>query len=175
MSVLVQDLLTLSRGGERASTATPVSLPMLTHDVVIRLLPLANDHTVHLVEGASVEDLFVFVNQEEVSRAVVNIIKNAILYNRPGGSVTVSLAKKGSQAELTIQDTGIGMTPEEVSHAFDRFYRAEQSRSRETGGSGLGLSIAKSVVEAASGSLSLVSTKEKGTTVTILLPIHIAS
>jgi signal transduction histidine kinase len=87
----------------------------------------------------------------------VNLISNGIKYTPEGGRVTVSLVRTGDDAELRVRDTGIGIPAEHLPHIFDRFYKADASRAGVTGGSGLGLSIVKAIVERHGGTISVAS------------------
>jgi signal transduction histidine kinase len=101
---------------------------------------------------------------------VSNLLNNAIVYNRPGGSVVLKTNVISGLATLEIQDTGRGMSSEEQSHLFERFYRAEEARSRDTGGSGLGLAICKSIADSHGGKLTITSTEDVGTFIRFTIP-----
>ena len=102
-----------------------------------------------------------------------NLLANAIHHTPPGGEIIVSSAIEGEQIALTIRDTGEGIPPEQLPHLFDRFYRVEPSRERDTGGSGLGLAIVKALVEIHQGKVLAESAgHDKGSTFTVILPIH---
>lgn len=101
---------------------------------------------------------------------IYNLCDNAIKYNRPGGSVEVSVTQSGSEAAVTVADTGIGIAPEDQARVFERFYRADKSRSKESGGTGLGLSIVKHAVQYHHGSIDLRSTPGEGTTIKVTFP-----
>ena len=98
---------------------------------------------------------------------VYNLCDNAIKYNNPGGSVKVTVAQKSSKVLLSVQDTGIGISPEHQEKVFERFYRVDKSHSRQSGGTGLGLSIVKHAVAYHKAEIQLESTPGKGTTITI--------
>ena len=106
---------------------------------------------------------------------LTNILDNALRYTPEDGRVVISTKQNGDQVEITIQDSGDGVTPEDAAHLFDRFYRADESRTRDSehdaGGSGLGLAIAKSIVEMHKGKIWAESEKGKGLKVIIQLPI----
>ncbi len=107
----------------------------------------------------------------DMARLVLNLLKNAVDYNTRGGSVSVTLSKDGSQAVLVIQDTGIGMSEKDLSHIFDRFYKADSSRTQtnETG-SGLGLSIVNEILLEHKGTVAVESKQGIGTTFTLRFP-----
>ncbi len=99
-----------------------------------------------------------------------NLLTNAVKYSEQGGSVDVTLTQSENHIRVTVRDHGIGMTEDETKHAFERFYRADQARTRGPKGSGLGLSIAKEIIELHGGRIDLDSTLGTGTTVTVILP-----
>lgn len=101
---------------------------------------------------------------------VYNLCDNAIKYNHPGGSVRVRTAVEEGNALLTVSDTGIGIPPDQQERIFERFYRVDKSRSKEAGGTGLGLSIVKHAVIIHHGEITLYSSPEAGTTVTVRFP-----
>ena len=96
-------------------------------------------------------------------RAVYNLVENAIKYNRPNGSVTVSVKEKNGQAMILVKDTGIGISPENQKKIFDPFFRVDKSRSRAMGGAGLGLALVRRVVDIVGGEIAVKSTLGKGT------------
>ena len=112
-----------------------------------------------------------FANQPALERLFMTVLDNAIKYTSPGGHVSLSLHLENSQAIVEVADTGIGIAEKDLPHVFERFYRADQARSRETRGSGLGLSIAKWIAETHNGSIDLHSQLGQGTRVTIRLPL----
>ena len=105
-----------------------------------------------------------------VYEIIYNLCDNAIKYNRPGGSVEVRVTQSESEAAVTVADTGIGIAPEDQARVFERFYRADKSRSKESGGTGLGLSIVKHAVQYHHGSIDLKSTPSEGTTIKVTFP-----
>jgi heavy metal sensor kinase len=117
------------------------------------------------------EDVMFKGNEELLRRMIVNLIDNAIRYTPAGGSVSVKFLCEESCARLVVSDTGIGIPPESIERVFDRFYRVEDSRTRASGGSGLGLSIVKLAAEAHRGSVNLVSEANNGSTFTVSLPL----
>ena len=110
-------------------------------------------------------------NEELLIRLLWNLIDNAIKYTPTKGKVRISLKREDSTALFVIADTGIGIDADEIPKIFDRFYRVDKSRSRKLGGSGLGLSISKWIVELHGGSISVESEIDKGSTFTVALPL----
>ena len=102
---------------------------------------------------------------------VFNLMENGIKYNRPGGTLTVRLIQEADDAVLTVEDTGLGIPEEACARIFDRFYRVDKSRSRSTGGSGLGLSIVHSLVISNGGTIQVTSKVNVGTQFTLRFPL----
>ena len=115
----------------------------------------------------------IYINGDEsqLVRLVSNLVANALQYTLAGGKVTVTLTLEDQQALIQVQDTGIGIAIADQAQLFDRFYRVSPDRSWHTGGAGLGLAIAKAIVEAHRGSIQVMSALGKGSTFTIRLPL----
>ncbi|MCL4516729.1 MAG: ATP-binding protein [Firmicutes bacterium] len=121
-----------------------------------------------------------------MSRVLHNLLFNAYKYTESGGRVAVTAAiarglrletrpdrggRVGLEVRLSVADTGIGIAPEALSHIFERFYRADESRARDTGGTGIGLTIAKELVEAQGGRIEVESRQGRGSMFTVVLPV----
>lgn len=171
MQDAVERLLALARAEDtdRADTAT-VPLQPLFDDIVSWLAPMAQKREVRVVVEA--EPLDVKGDPAELREAVGNVVTNAILYNRPGGSVTISTRSSATVARIEVIDTGIGIPADAIAHVFDRFFRVDKARSREVGGSGLGLSIAQAIVQAHGGTIFCTSEEGTGSVFVISLPRH---
>lgn len=119
------------------------------------------------VLGASA---FIYADKDRVSQVITNILSNAVKYTPDGGHIRIEV--KGSEFDgiVSIQDDGIGISQKDIPFVFERFYRTDQSRSRKTGGAGIGLTIAKSIVEAHRGNISIESQENKGSRFTVTLP-----
>lgn len=168
MSRLVDDLLALARAD--AGIPLPddeVALAPLVAGVVERTRAIAGDRLVSATIVA--DDAVVRGSPELIRRLVENLTHNAVKYTRDAGAVSVSLVEEGARAVITVADDGVGMTSEELAHAFDRFWRSD--RSREEPGSGLGLAIAKMVAEAHGGAIDAASQPGAGSTFTVRLPL----
>ncbi|MGQ3480349.1 sensor histidine kinase [Paenibacillus sp. TY11] len=122
----------------------------------------------------TVEVDIVEVNADEdlMGQVWVNLLHNAIKFTPQAGSISVSLSSNGDQAVICIADTGQGINEQDQQRIFERFYKADQSRARTAGGSGLGLSIAYKITEMHTGSISVSSKEGEGTAFTVLLPLH---
>ena len=105
-------------------------------------------------------------------RAVYNLVENAIKYNRPNGSVTVSVKEKNGQAMVLVTDTGIGISPENQKKIFDPFFRVDKSRSRAMGGAGLGLALVDSIAKEHGGTVNVLESSEAGSTIALMLPVE---
>ncbi|MDD2498694.1 MAG: ATP-binding protein [Desulfitobacteriaceae bacterium] len=110
-----------------------------------------------------------YADRNRIKQAIRIFIDNALKYTPPGGEITVTLGHEGDFLAISIKDTGIGMTKEELNHIFDRFYRSEQSRTKEKGGHGLGLAIAKIIILGHQGKIKVRSKVGTGSEFTILL------
>jgi signal transduction histidine kinase len=174
MSRIVNDLLLLSRideNGEQHRNLAKVDLGQTIEAVADRLKPLADQHGVSIDFVRPTPQLELLTDTNLLQNALVNVIKNAIIYNKAQGLVKINLAAGAGKYKITVADTGIGISQTDLARIFDRFYRAEPSRSRETGGSGLGLSIVQAAVKNLGGTIDIESEPDRGTTVSIALPI----
>lgn len=127
------------------------------------------------LETSIEEDIQVSMDKDRLKQIMNNLLSNSIKHLKDNGKVTVSLSNSQNNIIITVEDNGVGIKEEDLPHIFERFYKADTSRSKETGGAGLGLAITKSLVEAHSGSIHVESKFGEGTKFTILLPIDIAS
>lgn len=109
-------------------------------------------------------------DRDKISQVVVNLLSNALKYTPPGGMVQVSVEGADDVTRIAVRDNGTGIPPEDLPHIFERFYRADRSRNRLTGGAGIGLTIAKAIVDAHKGSIQVHSKVGEGTEFTITLP-----
>ena len=106
-----------------------------------------------------------------LNRVFMNLVDNAVKYNREGGSVRLSVERRDRIARVLVTDTGPGIPPEHLPKLFRRFYRVDPARSRQNGGTGLGLALVKSYVEALGGTISVRSLLQEGTTFTLEFPL----
>ena len=117
------------------------------------------------------EPVNIMGNSDRVEQMLINLIENAIKYNKPGGSVTVQVFSNGEEANIAISDTGIGIAEENLPRLFERFYRVDKGRSRQMGGTGLGLAIVKHIVRSMNGEIEVHSKLGEGTEFLITLPL----
>ncbi len=179
MSRLVSDVLALSRSDESEMPnlgLIKVDVVAFVRSLVKSLQSVAEAKLVQLaIESSSVESAYVFANEDMLLQTLRNLIQNAIIYNVPQGQVQISIATEAKRVRITIVDTGIGISASDLDQIFERFYRVDKSRSRQTGGSGLGLSIVRAHLERMKGTLEIQSELGKGTRITVFLPLESAS
>lgn len=172
MRSIVEGLLTLARADAKtiALKREPVSLTAISDEIVRLYKPLAEKQNV-IVIVESEGDVVVTGDKERLKELISNLVTNAIRYNKPNGKVTVKLASDQGRGVLTVDDTGIGIPSEDLPHIFERFYRVDKARSRDIGGFGLGLAIAKWIAEAHNGQINVTSQIGKGSRFIITLPV----
>ena len=172
ISTLVEGLLLLARSdaGVLKADRTSVDLNLLTEEVLGQAAPLARLKSVSLKLGA-LEPLTVSGDFALLRRLLLNLVDNGIKYTPPGGVVKVSISRSGDTAVLAVQDTGPGIPAEEQQKVFQRFYRSPEARASGQGGSGLGLSIVKSIADAHHGGIELVSPSDGGSIFRVFLPL----
>jgi signal transduction histidine kinase len=134
------------------------------------LRPIADSRGIKMTVKAEGE-CYVFSSEDELLQLIINLMENAIKYNNDGGSVYVNAARSGDNVVFTVDDTGVGVPESDLPHIFDRFYRVDKARSREAGGSGLGLSIVKATVTELHGTVDAHRREEGGMSFRICLPV----
>ena len=172
LSLLVNDLFQVSQldaGGLPLKFET-ASLIDLISDTLESFSAQAEQRQVHLSGYAAPEVDPLSFDVQHMGRVLNNLVSNALRYTSPGGSVFIQAERLPGMVVVTIRDTGEGIPSEDLPHVFERFYRGEKSRSRASGGAGLGLAIAKGIVEAHGGTISVKSIPEAGTDFTFTLP-----
>jgi signal transduction histidine kinase len=172
MTRLADDLLLLSREDARLEPAArgPVRLDKLVCGVAEHMEVVATEAGLKLKVGG-LPPVSVLGDADGLRQVFFNLLDNAVKYTRPGGSVAVAGRQEGPSAIIEVSDTGIGIPPECLPRVFDRFFRVDKSRSRQMGGAGLGLSIAKALVERHGGRIEAESSTGKGSTFRVSLPI----
>ncbi|MBX3315035.1 MAG: HAMP domain-containing histidine kinase [Actinobacteria bacterium] len=169
MGDLVEDLLRLARLDEgRPLRLAPVSLDQVNRDAALDAAAVDADRPVTVRPGPPVSAV---ADDALVRQVVANLLTNVRVHTPPGTHVTLSTEVDGQEAVLTVADDGPGMAPEHAARAFERFYRADASRDRHTGGSGLGLSIVGAVLDAHGGRAEIDSAPGRGTTVRLRFPV----
>lgn len=151
-----------------------VSLEELVDEVFCDLDPIAEKAGISIhFNDSSNQDLHSDVTGSYVLlyRAVYNLVENAIKYNRPHGSVSVSVKQENGQAMVLVTDTGIGISPENQKKIFDPFFRVDKSRSRAMGGAGLGLALVDSIAKEHRGTVKVLESSSAGSTIVLMLPV----
>jgi heavy metal sensor kinase len=173
MTKLVDDLLVLARADsdEDDVRGQSIDLGSVLLETYERTQILAKPKAIHVSENISPEAIEVNGDGQALSRLFLILVDNAVKYTPDRGSVKIELSQDGNWAVAAIQDTGIGIAPEDQPYIFDRFWRADKVRSREIGGTGLGLSIARWVVRQHRGNIDVRSEPGKGSTFTVRIPL----
>jgi len=176
LSKLVDDLhqLTLAEAGKLKLDRSPVDLVPLLDRIIDMLKPEAEERQIEMVRSYPAQKLNVLVDSNRMTQVFYNLLVNAMQHTSSGGRISIRVTDSSHDesrfASVSIADTGVGIAAEQLPYLFDRFYRAEESRSRHTGGMGLGLAIAKEFVEAHQGFISVQSEVGRGTQFTVNLP-----
>ena len=189
MSQIVEDLLLLSRAdtGEVRLNIEDINLTEILNEVVTQMDRLAQSKGLYLSTSNHHQDIHIFGDALRIRELFINLIENGIKYTEEGGSIHITLQKENTPpvrsqsdweegekrgfAKVIISDTGIGIAKEDQERIFSRFFRVDKARSRERGGSGLGLSICKWIVEAHQGEIVVKSELGKGSSFIVKLPL----
>ncbi|MBR5521583.1 MAG: PAS domain S-box protein [Oscillospiraceae bacterium] len=149
--------------------AIHVSMDDVVRQAVQRVYPMAEKQSIEI--NCSLEEIEILADESQIYQLADNLISNAIKYNRQGGFVNITLERQEDEAVFTVEDTGIGIPSEDLDKIFERFYVVDKSRNKNISSSGLGLAIAKHIVKAHNGHISVKSTLGKGTKFTVKLPV----
>ena len=170
---LINDILSISKleSGDDDVIIERLRLDKMAFDVADMLAIHATEKEVSINCHLNRTPVYVMGNSDRVEQMLINLIENAIKYNKPGGSVTVQVFSNGVEANVAISDTGIGIAQENLPRLFERFYRVDKGRSRQMGGTGLGLAIVKHIVRSMNGEIEVHSTLDEGTEFLITLPL----
>ncbi len=175
LSELISDLqmLTVVDSEQPVLQPAAVDLAAETKNLLARMTPMFTEKGVALsVTGAT--SGWVFGDRKLLLRAVTNLVSNALKYTEAGGTVKVDIQATSSELIITVSDTGQGIPEADLPYIFDRFYRADPSRARSTGGSGIGLALVKEIVEAHQGSIGVESQVNQGSTFRLVLPRYVS-
>lgn len=169
---LVDDVrvLTLAEARQLPIHIQTVEAASLLKQAAEHFVPLADERSVTLNVIAPPTALWVQADPDRAAQVLRNLISNALRHTPPGGAVTLSVEQTSAGVRFVVQDTGEGIAPEDLPFVFDRFYRGDKSRARSTGGAGLGLAIAKSLVEMMGGQIGVQSTLGEGARFWFTLP-----
>jgi len=171
---LVHDLQELSRveAGAYELNLRPTAPERLVEGVVARLGYQFEDKGVALAVDMRSDLPPIRADEDRIGQVLLNLVGNALQYTPSGGEVRLSARREGDRVRFSVEDTGIGISPEHLPHVFERFYRVDKSRSRAGGGSGIGLTIARHLVEAHGGQIQAASDgPSQGSTFSFTLPI----
>lgn len=173
MTRIVKDLLTLSRldNGRMEMQMADMSLKDAAESAVKAMKIDAEGHGLSFTSAIPENMPEVVGDKGRIQQVIINLISNAVKYNRPDGSIEVTGGAEDGYAFISVRDTGLGIPKADLPHIFDRFYRVDKARSRKMGGTGLGLAIAKEIVEAHGGKITFDSVYGKGSCVTVFLPV----
>ena len=167
---MTQKLLTLSKADAQTTCEHEVvDLGETVRRVFRMLVPLADRTQIHLTASLD-RGCYVLSMEDDAYQIIFNLVENGIKYNHAGGSVHVTVRHTQDEAELLVEDTGMGIPQDAIEHIFERFYRVDKARSRQAGGSGLGLSIVHELVERNFGTIEVSSKEGEGTKFTVRMP-----
>ncbi|ACB52727.1 two-component sensor histidine kinase [Crocosphaera subtropica ATCC 51142] len=173
MTRLVEDLLFLARTEKKTIKSNPEYIPISLNDLLQKLIdllePLAGEKNITLNYQAF-DEVSVMGNPDQLTRLFSNLLYNALNYTSEKGLVLIRLIQHNRLVKVAVEDTGVGIAPEDVSHVFDRFWRADKSR-HNSGGTGLGLSIAQAIAHSHQGKITVKSKLGIGTCFEVSLPI----
>ena len=173
MAALIEDLLTLARLGQgQPLQIEPADVVQLTRDAVDDHRVMAPDRPITL---DSPETVVVGCDAGRIFQVVTSLLSNARAHTPPGTSVEVEIIEANESVELSVTDSGPGIPTEALPHVFERFYRADSSRSRKSGGSGLGLAIVEAIISAHAGEVTASNVKSGGARITFTIPTRVAA
>lgn len=173
LSRLVADLrdLALAEAGQLHLDLQPVDLASLVDRVIEGFETQASDKGISLKVNVPADSPQINGDEQRLNQVLFNLISNALRHTPSGGTITTVGEIKEDRVVIKVQDTGSGIPPEDLPHVFERFYRADRSRARTSGGSGLGLTIAKQIIEAHDGQIWVQSWLGAGSTFAFSLPV----
>ncbi|MBQ8359085.1 MAG: two-component sensor histidine kinase, partial [Oscillospiraceae bacterium] len=168
---MAQKLLSLTRIESQEDSDCEIVYIAPTVDRVIRMLTGIAQKSSITMETEIIQDCPILIIEDDLYQIVFNLVENGIKYNVPGGKLSVTLTRQEDNAVIMVKDTGVGIPKESVGHVFERFYRVDKARSRKSGGSGLGLSIVRNMVERNGGKILVESKVGEGSTFTLIFPV----
>lgn len=167
---MTQKLLSLSRIETQEDSDCEIVFISPTVERVVRMLTgIAMENQI-TINTQIKQDCSILIIEDDLYQIIFNLVENGIKYNVPGGQLTVILDRQEDNAVISVEDTGVGIPEEAVGHVFERFFRVDKARSRKSGGSGLGLSIVRNMVERNGGAIKVESVVGKGSTFTVMFP-----
>ncbi len=172
LSQLIDDLFEMAQmdaGGLRLERR-PNAIADLVSDTIESFSAVAAQHGVRLEGRVEAGTDPVVMDAQQIGRVLSNLVGNALRHTPPGGWVEIHAGREGGEVRVEVADSGEGIQPEDLPHVFDQFYRGEKSRNRATGGAGLGLAIARGIVEAHGGQIWVESEPGKGSRFVFTIP-----
>ena len=167
---MAQKLLSLTRIESQEDSDCEIVFIAPTVDRVVRMLSgIAQKSNIN-IHTQIIQDCPILIIEDDLYQIIFNLVENGIKYNIPGGDLFVTLDRQEDNAVISVKDTGVGIPEDSVGHVFERFYRVDKARSRKSGGSGLGLSIVRNMVERNSGNITVESTVGEGSVFTLTFP-----
>ena len=166
-----QKLLSLSRiESQEDGDCEIVNIAPTVQRVLRMLSTIAEENGISILPQLE-QDSPILILEDDLYQIIFNLVENGIKYNVPGGSLSILLSREEDNAVIKVADTGVGIPDDAIGHIFERFYRVDKARSRKSGGSGLGLSIVRNMVERNGGSIYVTSQSGQGTTFTVTFPV----
>ncbi len=150
-----------------------INIVEVVENIVLSTVDYVENKNISLIFDTEEEEIYTAIDYDKIERVVLNLLSNAIKFTKPGGSIAVNVKLKEDNVLIIVQDTGIGIPKDKQTSIFERFTQIDNSLSRNADGSGIGLSIVKSIVELHNGKIYLDSEVNKGSTFTVELPITI--
>jgi len=172
MDTLIQDLLDVTRleAGRLTVTARRTPIHDLMHAATTALRPLAEACKVGLEVMVADDVTDVLADPERITQAISNLVGNSLKFTASGGHIALNVTRRGGFAEFQVRDNGVGIPPDQLAHVFERFYKARVELTARRHGAGLGLPIARGIVEAHGGSIRMESEQGHGTVAVFTLP-----
>ena len=173
LSRLIQDILELSKieSGQTLLTLAALNLQQESRKAVEKLRPALEQKKITIENKITSAIPEVLADRDKLAQVFLNLLDNAVKFNRSGGSIILSAEQSAGFVRVSIEDSGQGIAPADLPRVFERFYRSDRARARETGGTGLGLAIVKHLVEAHGGRIWFHSEEDHGSTFSFTIPL----
>lgn len=168
---MTQKLLSLTKAEDATRNDHEITWIAPTIEKVARMVSAIADEKDILVNVSVEQDCSILILEDDLYQILFNLAENGVKYNKVGGALSLKLSRINEDAVLQISDTGVGIPEGAIDRVFERFYRVDKARSRQSGGSGLGLSIVKTMVERNDGTITVSSQEGIGTTFTVTFPV----
>jgi two-component system, sensor histidine kinase and response regulator len=169
---LVNNLIDITKmdSGHFELIKTKGNIVQIVESITMSVVEYIEDKGIRLIFDTDTEEASLFFDSDAIERIVLNLLSNAIKFTPSGGSIFVNLKRLKDGVEISIKDTGVGIDKEKISIIFERFKQADELLTRRHEGSGIGLSLVKSLVQMHDGSIEVYSEEEKGTEFVVILP-----